>query len=376
MATNPRRHRGGAHVTDEGVLVVPRARIKPFERNPRDPTDFDYESSPAFRSLVDSIDANGVLNPLQVFWHDNMYQLIAGHRRLAAVEFLEQRARTQGSETGTQGPEPNNRFKHLPAVVQEGAKDSAYQRYLAMFNDEETTQPWPEVRRFSFFADVLEAAPADVRTNPRLLARETGMRPTTVKTYLQLLSNPVIASAMKEPSEDQLPRTGRMKALRAVYRMVMDLTDERAPVVQHVTGENDIKSKEAQSGLANCLITKLRHYDSNPGLAVGPGVAIERTVPFVNPLHDAAVSDADFVAWLQDESILRPDLVNQRITRSGQHPTISQIQNTIQELLYVQPGRMDTPDLQAYCDGLESTAHLLQEEADKARISLNRQLDL
>jgi ParB family transcriptional regulator, chromosome partitioning protein len=79
-------------------------RIVPSTRNPR-------SGLPAIVELADSIEAYGLLQPVVVRENGAGYELIAGHRRLAAVQLLRKRS--------PQDP----RWEEIPAVLRRQADD-------------------------------------------------------------------------------------------------------------------------------------------------------------------------------------------------------------------------------------------------------------
>jgi ParB family chromosome partitioning protein len=86
-------------VQDRLAYEVPVADIRPSPRNPRRTLD-DIDE------LADSIRAHGLLQPIVVGRVDAGYELVAGHRRLAAVQQLG--------------------WARVPAIVRDEEPDDAY----------------------------------------------------------------------------------------------------------------------------------------------------------------------------------------------------------------------------------------------------------
>ena len=371
---------GGAFF-DGSATFAPIAKMKPYTENPRDPADTMYDKSAEFRTLVGSIEMVGVNTPLQVFWLDGAFQVIAGHRRLAAIaEINRQRMQAWGG-SGRKGPSPEL-IENVPVSIQK-PPSSEYERHVAMWNAEETKASWPESRKFKFFCATYENAPPPLRTDVKQLARELGMQQSTVRTYISLLEIPTLREAMGDPSELKLPRQGRHKTLRAVQRLTEDLSNYRPSAVRLATSNLTPSDPATKDLIAAKLLNKVRAYARNTELGIGPGVAMERTVPLMKPDHAAQATDTEVAAWLSDESVLRKEIIEQRSSKqandgdddesdSGEPTEFLALVRALP--IRQRPGRLDEGDLQAYIDDVTAAADYLYEQARRARSALQSKI--
>jgi hypothetical protein len=299
--------------------------------------------------------------------------VIAGHRRLAAAREINRQKLEAWEKAGRPSQRPDLMVA-VPASIQR-PPGSEYERQVAMWNAEETKEDWPESRKFDFFCRTYEVAPPPLQGNISDLAKELGMKPSTVRTYLQLRAVPELKKAMSDPSDtSRMPRAGRHKTLRAVARIVDELVDERPTVVRIITSL-DPSGAQTKNVLAARLLSKYRDYAEDPRLGVGPGVALERTVPLVTAGTD--VSDDELISWLGDHSVLRQVTIEQRATRRGESDddSTTSLFGHVQKLpLRQRPGRLDEDELQAYVDDLTRAADYLVHEARKARTALANKL--
>lgn len=333
-----------------------------------------YERSAEFRTLVTSIELVGINTPLQVFWSEGAFHVIAGHRRLAAVHEINRQREDAWVTGGREGPRPEL-IENIPVSIQK-PPGSDYERHVAMWNAEETKASWPEARKFKFFCATYENAPPPVQADVSLLAKELGMSQSTVRTYIGLMNIPTLREAMSDPSELKFPRQGRHKTLRAVQRLTEDLTSLRPTAVRLATHNLQPGDPKTKDLIAAKLLNKTRSYAGKTDLGVGPGVAIERTVPLVKPDHTANVSDVELAAWLSDDSVLRKEIIEQRVSKRAPEDDDddergADILQQVKDLpIRQRPGRLDEDELQAYVDDITAAADYLVEQARKARNAL------
>lgn len=319
---------GGAIIRDGHRYMVPIKSIKRFDDNPRDPVEFDYDNNQDFRNLVDSIRVNGGENhtAISVFWsrqHEH-WQLIAGHRRLEAVikanklEIEEWDAR----KDLTADTKERDRPKEVDYIYANPRPEavSDFDQYMMMFSEEETSKAWGDVRKFAFFRKMYEKAPPEVKNSHTELRKVTALPPSTINTYIEFINIPKIADTMGDPSTVDFERSGRMKLLRACVRGVELLLDERKLVVQQFIGSfsRPIPASDKEK-LADKFLDKARLYTTmrkNRELAVGPGVALERSIPIIRQGDDGSkqVSDAEIVEWLEGKiKVLHKDRIEQTL---------------------------------------------------------------
>lgn len=365
--------------TFDGVQVVARVdRIQTYDENPRDPADTDFGMSADFRLLVQSIEQAGITNPLQVYFDNGKFHLIAGHRRLAAIHELNRQRETAWESQGSQGEW--DRIDTVPISLQK-KPESPYLRQMAMWNAEETKADWPESRRFNFFCRTFDSAPTYLQTDPKKLAAALGMRLSTIRTYLRIRENRVLSEAMGNPGNSPIPRAGRHKVIRSLARLLDDLVKHRDAVVRVATGLAP-SSDQAKEVLANSLLTKRRQYAENPHISVGPGSALERTLPLIDPGHRAKVTNEELIAWLSDASVLRPDFIEKRIALQADSelsglktPSGASIQSLLIDLkkdkrITKRPGSMTEKNLEIYLDTMTEITDFVAENTQKARKSI------
>ena len=98
-------------------------------------------------------------------------------------------------------------------------------------------------------------------------------------------------------------------------------------------------------------------------------------MPLLNKDHEADVSDAELVAWLSDQSVLRQSVIQKRASTNGSGRNGDGVLAKVQALdLRQRPGRMEIAELQSYADDVTAAADFLTAEATKARTALNRKL--
>lgn len=312
----------GTYWDEDTRLMVQTDMIDENEENPRDSVEMTPDD-PAFLSLVEDIMGNSNINhtPIQVYYKDRKFKLIAGHRRLRAIQFINKR-NLKNSPThifATLMPEPKTKFDERKM----------------MFSAEETSKRWGDVRKFIFFRDMLKELiqrnqDENLITNPEHLVQEmkraTSMTASTVTTFYSFAENPVISDAMAS-LDSELPRSGRMKSLRSCVRGMRVLTTLKPSVVRKLTNTNDALSVEAQRRLAEHFVIKLKNYIRlalNHGLSIGPGIAMERTVTEFNMLRGGELSESELMHWFDDkDNIFRPHIIGQSIRQKVSNKELS-----------------------------------------------------
>jgi hypothetical protein len=366
--TNATELKGGA-IFDGTQVVAPVDLIRTYDRNPRDPADTDFRQSESFRQLVQSIEQVGITNPLQVFLDkDGKFHLISGHRRLAAVMEIERQKLAAWEANGRNGDKPEL-GEYIPVSIQ-AKPESKYLRQMAMWNAEETKADWPESRRFNFFCETFEAAPPHLQADLKKLGAELGMRPSTVRTYLKIREVPALRKAMGDPSDSPIPRAGRHKSIRSIARLLSDLVKHRGMVVRVATGRPP-NSDQAKEILAELLLAKRRQYQENLHLSVGPGQALERTLPLISSEHHAEVTDEELIAWLSGSGVLRLEYIGKRENTSAQSidPDGKSLTDIVKGSGRIRgrPGALSEAKLDVYVDEVNALADFSAEAARKAR---------
>src|SRR5574343_1730441 len=158
--------------TDKTVQTLPVTAIHPSPRNPR--RSFN---AAADAELLESIQAHGILTPLLVRaiddWRgDDLYEVVAGHRRLAA-------ARELGLET-------------VPVTIRELTDDQAREAAIIENLQREDLAPLDEALAYS---ELL----AHVGQTPAMVAAAVGKSPAYVGRRLKLLTlMPEAQTALRE----------------------------------------------------------------------------------------------------------------------------------------------------------------------------------
>lgn len=111
------------YVKDVSVSNSDTVRMIPIGMIRNNPANF-YDTS-NFKDLADSIDMNGLLDPLVVYQCDDtmmghrMYRLISGHRRLRAINYLM-----------TRSPEHLEKWKQIPCIVVPDPEDPVREKLM------------------------------------------------------------------------------------------------------------------------------------------------------------------------------------------------------------------------------------------------------
>jgi len=313
--------KGGAYYErpeDGGRFMVPLNFLKCYENNPRDPVEFDYNRNNDFRALVDSIITTGGINhtPISVYYSQDKYHVIAGHRRIAAVKKANELS-LEGWLSGSKLT-PKPKTTDFIYATPRNIPGSDFQRRMMMFPEEETSKPWGDVRKFAFFRDMFLVAPDPIKADRQELCRITSLPSSTINTYIDFINNQVIGNAMADPSEIDFPRGGRKKTLRACVKGVETILNSRSSIVKTLTGfeivfEGGSKAKQLLSEL---FLKKAKLYNKkriDKVLSIGAGVAMERTLPELRVLDDGKtnVTNAEITNWLNTDSILLQDTIQQ-----------------------------------------------------------------
>ena len=307
----------GAFHDKDFRLMVPIDKIVKNKANPRNPNE-TYFTDPDFKILVENIMQTGDMNhtPIQVFYQEGKYHLIAGHRRLEAVKKAYE-LRLEEWEERQRGNEPI-KVTHINSSLMP-TPSSEFEKRTMMFSAEETSKRWGDIRKFNFFRDMVDELPQTTRRNPVALFEQmrkaTGMPPSTVKTYCSFIQNKIMADEMGDLSE-RLPKQGRLKMIRACDRGVSNLTVQEPKLVRELTLETDATSTAAQNKLGKLILNKLGEYvrlRAQGEMSVGPGVAMERTIAEISkPADKIPVDKQEIANWLNTKkAIFRQDVVEQ-----------------------------------------------------------------
>ena len=351
----------------DGMRYLDINLIDEFKENPRHEHDTVYERSSDFRRLFGSIKTDGIKEPLRVYAEviDGVtrFQLIAGHRRLAVAKQLG--------------------LADVPVQI-DRPPETLFDRMTAMWNAEELKEDWPEYKRFDFFRKTVQQANKEklkLATDVKALATKLSMKQSTVRTYLSFLEIETIANLMSDESADVIKHAGRHKTLRAMTRAVGDFIKERPEVVQNVTAieflsKSDDKKeaaiKVAKNELAKRLLAKYEFYGSEKaGLGVGPGVALERTVPIIALKHHTALRDERFEEWLtQPEDVLAREVIAVKQTTSAiPNERAGEFGTLLQTIIKPRPGTMSFEDMDTYERELIEAGQMITDALTKVRIS-------
>jgi ParB family chromosome partitioning protein len=153
--------------TPEPTVRLALDRIDPSGRNPR-------RALAGLTELADSIEAYGLLQPVVVRARGPRYELIAGHRRFAALQLLA--ARDPGS----------GRWRAVDAVVRQENDDEAYLLMLTENLQREDLRPREE-------AAALEVLVRERGWSVRRVAQAIKMSPAYVSNRLRVFDDPILA---------------------------------------------------------------------------------------------------------------------------------------------------------------------------------------
>ena len=365
----------------DGVMTARVADLVEYEDNPREQRDFDYAQNPSFRSLVDSIDENGVLEPLRVFKpgdgaRSTKLHMLTGHRRKRAVEKVNElrtAAWREQKRLGTAGGDAPNLITEAPITLLP-PPPGPYERMASMWTAELLHEDWPVRRLFEFFSKTWERAPLSSKTDPKRMAKDLGIPVTRVKLFKTIMESDALRAAAVSLTKEPLPVSGREKTLRSIIRCADVLNAERPAVVRTATGKAP-GSPQAIEQARGLLIKKAREYADREDLGSGAGVLLERTAPL---LRDGdAYPDSEVAEWLTGAGVLAKDEVARKRARrsAAQHVAgESRLMADVKAHIRERPGRMNEDDLQAYADDLQAVADFMGEAARKAREALTRKL--
>lgn len=371
----------GVNIRD-GVMHASVADLVEYENNPREPRDFDYDRNPTFRALVDSVDQNGVMEPLRVFAFDSAgrsskLHMLTGHRRKKAVETVNEfrnAAWEEQKRLGTASKQGPDLITEVPITLLPPPLDD-YSRRASMWSAELLHEGWPVRRLFKFFSETWDEAPPSRKTDPKLMAKDLGIPVTRVKLFMAIMESEVLRKAAVSLTDDPLPVQGREKTLRSIIRCADVLNGDRPSVVRTATGKAP-GSPQAVEETRRLLVSKAHEYSDRQDLGTGAGVLLERTAPL---LRDAETyADSEVADWVTTAGVLAKDEVMRKRARrsiaksvAGESALVTDIKSHLRE----RPGRMSEDDLQAYADDVQAAADVLMEAARKAREALQRKLD-
>lgn len=301
LVTAPPGLPDGVRADELGRAIAPLELLVPYDENPRNPEDFDVRRSPAFRDLADSIDENGVREPINVFLKDDQLYMLNGHRRRAAVELLNRQrdeayeARVQLGELSPDAPRPPEleRIPGLPISLVPAPRNE-FERQADMWVAESQRQKWPVNRLVPFYKKTYESAPEDVRKDIQYMSRRLGLPEGRIRLLNAIVNSEVLMQAATADDDDVLPVQGREKTLRSINRVAEVLTQYRPDVVIKATGRYQVDDDATRDLVREKVVNKASEYAHVHNIP--PGVALERTAP---ELKDAErYSDDELVAWL------------------------------------------------------------------------------
>lgn len=141
------------------IVHVPLGRIRPSPRNPR-------EKLPGIDELAESIRAYGLLQPVVLRPAANGFELVAGHRRFAAVQALG--------------------WDAIPAVIRDADADQAYLLTLIENLQRDDLSPREQSR-------ALEVLVREHGWSTRQVAQAVKRSPSYVSKRLRVFDDPVLA---------------------------------------------------------------------------------------------------------------------------------------------------------------------------------------
>ena len=196
------------------VTHLPVAQIRPNPLQPR--TVFDPER---LRELANSIQANGIIQPLIVRQNGEHYELIAGERRLRAAKLAD--------------------LDEVPVVVQDYADDQLLELALVENIQREDLNPIET-------AEALSRLSSEMSLSHEQIAERTGKDRTTITNLIRLLRLP---SAVQLLLAERKLSMGHGRALLGL------LTEER---------QVELAQKAAQLGYSVRQIEKLVQQSNEP----------------------------------------------------------------------------------------------------------------
>ncbi|HME09890.1 MAG TPA: ParB/RepB/Spo0J family partition protein [Bryobacteraceae bacterium] len=218
------------------VTHLPVAQIRPNPLQPR--TVFDPER---LRELANSIQANGIIQPLIVRQNGEHYELIAGERRLRAAKLAD--------------------LDEVPVVVQDYADDQLLELALVENIQREDLNPIET-------AEALSRLSSEMSLSHEQIAERTGKDRTTITNLIRLLRLP---SAVQLLLAERKLSMGHGRALLGL------LTEER---------QVELAQKAAQLGYSVRQIEKLVQQSNEPPKQ-------EAQEPAQDPNVKAAVRDLE-----------------------------------------------------------------------------------
>lgn len=345
---------------------APISVLDPNPMNPRSEYEFEYEASRPFHDLVESIDLNGVLEPIQAYAADDgRLKMLTGHRRLKAVRKVNEHRSTAHREAAERGDETEPDLITTIPVAIVTQPDSTFDMAALMWNSELLREPWPVEKLLPFFKETFDSAPAALQESHRDLAAKLGLRSTRAKLLVTVVTSDVLFRA---GTGDALPRAGREKTLRSVNRCAEVIMSGRPDAARQITGRS-VLNDEALEIVRERLVTKAVEYGAVDDLP-GPGVVLERTVTV---LRDESVDDEEVVGWVNGLGVLYRERVATPQSRDGREvPASPAITSALQPYLYERPGRMDDAALNAYAKELYAVQDQLTEAIERAEAAIRR----
>lgn len=294
-----------------GRLVAPRELLIPNPDNPRNADDFVFEKSKAFRDLCHSIDEVGVREPIPVYLEANVPHQNAGHRRVAAVDWVNRKreeayqALIEQGKVKPSGPRPEelSPIKFVPITLV-GPPQSNFDREADMWLAESQRVKWPINKLVPFFAQTYYAAPEKIKGDPEYLARRLGLPISRIHLLTSIVKSEVLTRAATSSGEDPLPTKGREKTLRAINRAAEVTAQYRPEVALKVTGRYRLDEQTVEI-LRQTFVNKAReiyHVHRLP-----PGVSLERIAPKLR--YESQFDDRTVIAWATGPGMIADDIM-------------------------------------------------------------------
>lgn len=299
--------------------------LVPNPDNPRNPEEFEYERSSKFRDLANSIDKVGVREPIPVYQGpDGKLHMEAGHRRRAAVEWLNERreaayaARIARGELSPDDPRPDDLklFVGLPITIVP-QPENRFELMADMWLSESQRALWPINQVVPFYENTWTAAPEDVREDVKYMANRLGLPASRVKLLNAIVSSDVLKAAAVDPTAKVLPVKGREKTLRSVNRAAEILVAYRPNAALKITGRYQVKDYETIEILRERMIEKARQIAAEGRWPAG--VAMERIAPMLK--DPKLYTDEQIVEWTTGTSMIAEEVMPTTVGSLGANPS-------------------------------------------------------
>tara|TARA_R100000808_G_C2138141_1_gene146186 strand:+ start:44 stop:1171 length:1128 start_codon:yes stop_codon:yes gene_type:complete len=258
MITEQSKYLGGSYIDpDTKKLMVPTELIVPYKDNPRDPYELD-ENNDSFKTLTRMIlNQPGNHTPVRVYHQNERWHLMVGHRRVEATKMAQRMEEILWEKAGSIGPKPE-RFNYVYAV-QEAPPENDLTLRIQMLQENESSEPWNNVRRFAFFVDTYNLLDEKTKANTKSLRKLFNLRNITLTNYLQLMKYSAVCDVMTDLSEVNFPRKTREFICQQIISCKYNLEQHRPDLVRSMT-KKSVDSEEGGNILLDIIVDKAKKY--------------------------------------------------------------------------------------------------------------------